>query len=91
MFSEDSPDVVRNGFVNAAELDDVILLDLDARDHAEKECTLINASNFRAYFDFEARVWKIVLVQSGNNPEDTKYQTVYMNEKGKTLLIVYSQ
>ena len=86
-YAENSPDVKRDNFVNTEELKNVITTDLDAVDQAIKEYTLENVNPYyRVFFDSDSNVWKVVFNYSDENLDK---QAVYMNEKGKTLLIVY--
>ena len=86
-YAENSPDVKRDNFVNTEELENVITTDLDAVDQALKEYTLENSNPYyRVFFDSDSSVWKVVF---NYFDEDLDKQAVYMNEKGKTLLIVY--
>ena len=88
MYLEDSPNVKRDGFVNTTELEKVIDTDHEAVDQAMKEYTLDNSSPYYStFFDPEASVWKVVF--NYHDPDQDK-QSVYLNEKGKTLLIVYT-
>ena len=86
-YAEDSPNIKRDNFVNTEELESVINTDLDAVDQALKEYTLeIVNPNYRVFFDSESNVWKVLF---NYFDEDAEKQAVYINEKGKTLLIVY--
>ena len=86
-YAEDSANVKRDNFVNIEELESVIITDLDAVDQAIKEYTLDNVSPYyRVFFDPNTNVWKVVFNYYN---EDLDKQAVYMNEMGKTLLIVY--
>ena len=86
-YAEDSANVKRDNFVNTEELESVINTDLDAVDQAIKEYTLDNVSPYyRVFFDPDTNVWKVVF---NYYDEDLDKQAVYMNEMGKTLLIVY--
>ncbi|MBE6631926.1 MAG: hypothetical protein E7623_04415 [Ruminococcaceae bacterium] len=86
-YAEDSANVKRDNFVNIEELESVIITDLDAVDQAIKEYTLDNVSPYyRVFFDPDTNVWKVVF---NYYDEDLAKQAVYMNEMGKTLLIVY--
>ncbi len=86
-YSEDLPNVRRDGFVNAEELESVINNNLDAVDQAIKEYTLdISTPYYCVFFDPDSNVWKVVF---NYFDEDAEKQAVYLNEKGKTLLIVY--
>lgn len=86
-YAEDSANVKRDNFVNIEELESVIITDLDAVDQAIKEYTLDNVSPYyRVFFDPNTNVWKVVF---NYYDEDLAKQAVYMNEMGKTLLIVY--
>ena len=86
-YAEDSANVKRDNFVNIEELESVIITDLDAVDQAIKEYTLDNVSPYyRVFFDPDTNVWKVVF---NYYDEDLDKQVVYMNEMGKTLLIVY--
>ena len=86
-YAEDSANVKRDNFVNIEELESVINTDLDAVDQAIKEYTLDNVSPYyRVFFDPDTNVLKVVF---NYHDEDLTKQAVYMNEMGKTLLIVY--
>ena len=86
-YAENSANVKRDNFVNIEELESVIITDLDAVDQAIKEYTLDNVSPYyRVFFDPDTNVWKVVF---NYYDEDLDKQAVYMNEMGKTLLIVY--
>ena len=86
-YAEDSPNVKRDNFVNTEELENVITTDLDAVDQALKEYTLENSNPYyRVFFDPDSSVWKVVFNYFAENLDK---QAVYMNAKGKTLLIVY--
>ncbi|MBR2336314.1 MAG: hypothetical protein IKA62_08875 [Clostridia bacterium] len=86
-YSEDLPNVKRDGFVNTEELERAIDNDLDAVDQAIIEYTFEQSSPYyRVFFDPESNVWKVVFNYFDNYKDK---QVVYMNEKGKTLLIVY--
>ena len=86
-YAEDSANVKRDNFVNIEELESVIITDLDAVDQAIKEYTLDNVNPYyRVFFDPDTNVWKVVF---NYYDEDLDKQAVYMNEMGKTLLIVY--
>ena len=86
-YAEDLPNVKRDGFVNTEELERTIDNNLDAVDQAIKEYTLDNVSPYyRVFFDPDTNVWKVVFNYYN---EDLDKQAVYMNEMGKTLLIVY--
>lgn len=86
-YAEDSPNVKRDNFVNTEELESVINTDLDAVDQAIKEYTLENVNPYyRVFFDPDSGVWKVIFNYFDENLDK---QVVYMNEKGKTLLIVY--
>ena len=87
VYSEDLPNVKRDGFVNTEELERAIDNNLDAVDQAIKEYTLEQSSPYYlVFFDPESHTWKVVF---NYFDEDAEKQAVYMNEKGKTLLIVY--
>ena len=86
-YAEDSANVKRDNFVNIEELESVIITDLDAVDQAIKEYTLDNVNPYyRVFFDPDTNVWKVVFNYYN---EALDKQAVYMNEMGKTLLIVY--
>ena len=88
-YSEDLSNVKRDNFVNTEELESVISTDLDAVDQTIKEYTLENVNPYyRVFFDPDFKVWKVVF---NYFDEDLPKQIVYMNEKGKTLLIVYME
>ncbi|MBR4062804.1 MAG: hypothetical protein IKK01_07035 [Clostridia bacterium] len=86
-YAEDSKNVKLDNFVNIEELENIISTDLDAVDQAIKEYTLENVNPYyRVFFDSDSNVWKVVFNYFDVNLDK---QVVYMNEKGKTLLIVY--
>jgi len=86
-YDQELSNVKRDGFVNTEELERTIDNDLDAVDQAIKEYTLDNVSPYyRVFFDPDTNVWKVVF---NYYDEDLDKQAVYMNEMGKTLLIVY--
>ena len=86
-YDQELSNVKRDGFVNTEELERTIDNDLDAVDQAIKEYTLDNVSPYyRVFFDPDTNVWKVVF---NYYDEDLAKQAVYMNEMGKTLLIVY--
>ena len=86
-YAEDCDNVQHDNFVNIEELKSVIVTDLDAVDQALKEYTLENVTPYyRVFFDPDSHVWKVVF---NYFDEGLDKQAVYMNEKGKTLLIVY--
>ena len=86
-YDQELSNVKRDGFVNTEELERTIDNDLDAVDQALKEYTLENSNPYyRVFFDPDSNVWKVVF---NYFDEDVEKQTVYMSEKGKTLLIVY--
>ena len=86
-YSEDLPNVKRDGFVNTEDLERAIDNNLDAVDQAIKEYALENASPYyQVFFDPDSNVWKVVF---NYFDDDEDKQVIYMSEKGKTLLIVY--
>ena len=86
LYSEDAANVKRDGFVNDTELDSKLSTDFDAVDQAKKEYDLSGSlASWKVFYDPDTRIWKVVFGYSYY--DDT--QAVYMNEKGKTLLIVY--
>ena len=86
-YAEDSKNIKRDNFVNIEELENIISTDLDAVDQAIKEYTLEKVNPYyRVFFDSDSNVWKVVFNYFDENLDK---QAVYMNAKGKTLLIVY--
>ena len=86
LYSDAATNVKRDGFVNDTELDSDLATDFDAVDQAKKEYDLSGSlASWKVFYDPDTRIWKVVFGYSYY--DDT--QAVYMNEKGKTLLIVY--
>ena len=86
-YSEDLPNIKRDGFVNTEEIRRTIKNNFGAVDQAIKEYTLeIVHPYYQVFFDPESNVWKVVFNYYNNQAEK---QAVYMNEKVQTLLIVY--
>ena len=87
VYSENLPNVKRDGFVNTEELKRAIDNNLDAVDQAIKEYTLEQSSpNYNVFFDSESNAWKVVF---NSFDEDAEKQAVYMNEKGKKNFLFY--
>lgn len=87
IYQEDTLRVKRNGFINTSELKNIIEWDTDAIEQASKECS-IKWDNVTYYYDLTSKVWKIEFWAKIGYPSYI-YQTVYLNDKGVTLLIVY--
>lgn len=91
-YSDNSLTVKKDGFANSTELEKAIVWDTEAVEWAAKECP-IEWDNTHTYFDSVSAVWKIEFWDT----KDTEgypmyiYQTVYLNSKGMTLLIVYGE
>lgn len=86
-YAGDLPNVKRDGFINTEELERAIDNNLDAVDQAIKEYTLEQSNPYYSvFFDPDSDIWKVVF---NYFDVDAEKQAVYMNEKGKTLLIVY--
>ena len=90
MYQEDTLRVKRNGFVNMSELRNTIEWDTDAIEQAAKECS-IEWHNVTYYYDLTSKVWKIEFwaIRNTEGYPSYIYQTVYLNDKGITLLIIY--
>ena len=85
MYSNDASNVKWDGFINTTILDEPIVVNKDAVELAEKEGPIQWHMYFTQY-DPACRVWKIEFTVSGMTA-----QTVYMTDKGLTLLIVYPE
>ena len=90
MYQEDTLRVKRNGFVNMSELRNTIEWDTDAIERAAKECS-VKWDNVTYCYDLTAKVWKIEFwaFRDDIGYPSYIYQTVYLNDKGVTLLIVH--
>ena len=90
IYQEDTLRVKRNGFINTSELKNIIEWDTDAIEQAAKECS-IKWDNVTYYYDLTSKVWKIEFWATRDDIGYPSYiyQTVYLNDKGATLLIVY--
>ena len=77
-----SDGVKHGGFVNTS--DAKIVTDTDALERAKKECT-VKWDSSKVYFDDELKIWKVVFYKKEKLGGD---QSIYMNEDGKTILIV---
>jgi len=85
MYVEGMPGVKASEFVNTSEIE--INSKEDVIEQAKKECT-VKWYTVQVYCDSTTGIWKIVFNDEGILGGD---QTVYMNEKGVTLLIVYGE
>lgn len=90
MYQENTLRVKRNGFVNMSELRNTIEWDTDAIERAAKECS-VKWDNVTYCYDLTAKVWKIEFwaIRDDIGYPSYIYQTVYLNDKGVTLLIVH--
>ena len=92
LYQEEASRVKRTGFINTSELNKTIKWDNEAVEQAAKECP-VEWDNTTIYYDLTSKIWKIEFWDT----RDTEgypsyiYQTVYMNDKGVTLLIVYGE
>ena len=80
-----------SGFVNTTEMS--INSKADAIDRAKNECTVLWDST-QVDFDSAAKIWRVVFYLKGTDDESWIVgggQSVYLNEKGKTVLIVYGE
>ena len=85
IYLEGIPGVKTSQFVNVSEVE--INSKDDAVEQAKKECT-VKWYTVKVYYDKVASIWKIVFSDEGVLGGD---QTVYMNDKGETILIVYGE
>lgn len=91
-YQEETSGVKHTGFINTSELSNTIKWDNEAIEQAAKECP-IKWDNTATYYDLTLKIWKIEFWST----RDTEgypsyiYQTVYMNDKGVTLFIVYGE
>lgn len=92
IYAENSSNVKSEGFVNTSELKGTIYLDTDAIEQAEKECP-IECDFHLTYFDSASNVWKIEFwdTRDAEGYPQYVYATVYLNNKGVTLLVVYGE
>lgn len=90
IYQEDTLRVKRNGFINKSELKNTIEWDTDAIEQAAKECS-VKWHNVTYYYDLTSKVWKIEFwaTRDAIGYPSYIYQTVYLNDKGVTLLIVH--
>lgn len=84
IYAEGTPGVKTSGFVNTAEAEINSMNDADER--AKNECT-IAWDTVRTYLDTAAGIWKVVF--STGTPGGC--QSVYLDDHGKTVLIVYGE
>ena len=85
IYVEDTPCVNQDSFVNTSESN--IFTGNDAIERAKNECT-VKWNEATVYYDEEEKVW-LVLFSKKNVLGGG--QSVYMDEKGRTLLIVYGE
>ena len=78
------PGVKTSGFVNTTETD---ITFENVSEHAKNECTVAYDS-VAIYRDTAECVWKVLFYTHGLLGGD---QTVYLDDDGKTLLIVYGE
>lgn len=83
-YAEGEPGVKTTGFANASETEITIE---NAAEHAKNECT-VEYDSVATWFDPDECVWKVQFYTSGMSGGD---QTVYLDDTGKTLLIVYGE
>ena len=74
-----------DNFVNTDE--SIITTDTEAVNRAKRECT-VKYDTVNVYFDAKENVWMVNFYTKNTLGGD---QSVYINEKGKTLLIVYGE
>ena len=84
IYVEGKPGVKNSGFVNTSEVE---INFENVVEQAKKECT-VKYYTTQAYFDSSTGMWKVVFNDENILGGD---QTVYMNEKGITTLIVYGE
>lgn len=84
IYVEGKPGVKTSGFVNTSETDITIE---NVAEYAENECT-IEYDNVTTFFDPTECVWKVHFSTTGMLGGD---QTIYMDRKGKTILVVYGE
>ena len=92
IYAENSSNVKSEGFVNTSELEETIYWHTDAIEQAEKECP-IECKLHHTYFDSASNVWKIEFwdTRDAEGYPQYVYATVYLNNKGVTLLVVYGE
>lgn len=83
-YPEGQPGVKTSGFVNTAETE---ITSENVAEHAGKECT-IEYDSVTTVLDLSKGVWKVHFYTSGTAGGD---QTVYLDDEGKTILIVYGE
>lgn len=92
LYQEETSRVKHTEFINTSELSNTIKWDNEAIEQAAKECP-IEWHNTTTYYDLTSKIWKIEFWDT----RDTEgypsyiYQTVYMNDKGVTLLVIYGE
>lgn len=85
LYSEGEPGVKTSGFVNTSEIEITDIGDADTR--AGNECT-VQWDTVRTYHDTAAGIWKVVFSTEGTLGG---CQSVYLDDHGKTVLIVYGE
>ena len=85
-YPEDMPGVKRDGFVNTTKVK--ISSEEDALERAKNECT-IKWKSAETSFDSVSKIWTVVFFEGMNVAGGC--QSVYMDENGKTVLIVYGE
>lgn len=85
IYKNGEPGVKHEGFVNTSELSSFTVKDVV--DRAKKECN-IEYDSTNVYFDSELNIWMVDFSTEGF---DGGNQSVYINENGKTVLIVYGE
>ena len=92
VYEANSYDIKTEGFVNTSELEEPIYWHDDAIEQAAKECT-IDCINHHTYFDSSTNIWKIEFwdIRDAEGYPQYVYATVYLSNKGVTLLIVYGE
>lgn len=84
-YTERTPGVKYEGFVNTSEL--TAFTEKDVIDRAKNECT-VEYNSIQTYFDNVSKIWKVLFFSEGTLGG---CQSVYLNENGKTILIVYGE
>lgn len=85
IYKDNNPGIKHDGFKNTNESQ--ISNAVDALERAKKECT-IDWDTYHISFDNESNVWMISFYTEGMLGGD---QVIYLDDNGKTLLIVYGE
>lgn len=84
IYAEGEPGVKTSGFVNTTEAE---ITFENVAEHAKNECT-IKYDSIATYLDPNECVWKVHFYTNGTLGGD---QSVYLDNAGKTVLIVYGE